>query len=190
MDLPDPCSLTKFPGKAGTVCQLPPDLIPGLHRARLSNFHLHFCRTRRDIELPEWVSGSFPGGILVLPYSNAPGNRPSKSILVNPDDGETFIIDLQEEFYHYYWRDSEHVVFFHNGDCGGLPETISDIDLFNSTLQEYSAKSHPEYILSCYFNSDDEIVRLNYEFSELAVEFVDPSGGAISFLTGPNEDKE
>lgn len=143
--------------------------------------------TRRDIELPEWVSGSFPGGILVLPYSNAPGNRPSKSILVNPDDGETFIIDLQEEFYHYYWRDSEHVVFFHNGDCGGLPETISDIDLFNSTLQEYSAKSHPEYILSCYFNSDDEIVRLNYEFSELAVEFVDPSGGAISFLTDPND---
>jgi len=139
------------------------------------------------LELPEWVRRSWPGGILVLPYGDAINDRPSRSILVNPDNGETFIVDLQKEFYHYYWRDNEHVVFFHEGDCGGSPEIISELSVFSGILQEYETKNHPEYVLGCYSNSDDEIVRLNYKFSELAVEFVDPSNGAISLLTDPND---
>ncbi|HET9910364.1 MAG TPA: hypothetical protein VFQ13_00675 [Anaerolineales bacterium] len=141
----------------------------------------------KTIELPEWVKRSWTGGLLVLPYRDAAGGRPSKSILVNPDNGDTFIVDLQKEFYHYYWRNNEHVVFFHEGDCKGSPEMISELNVFTSILQVYQAKDHPEYVVSCTPDSGDEIVRINYEHSEATVEFVEPSSGAISFLTNPDD---
>jgi hypothetical protein len=146
-----------------------------------------FDQNTRVLELPRWVRYSFPGGILALPYGDAVTDRPSKFVLVNPDTGETFVVDLQREFYHYLWSDSENIAFFHEGDCDRSPKYISELDTFSGTLSVYESNNYPKYILDCYPNSDDEMVRLNHEFNELAVELVNPSSGEISLLTNPND---
>jgi len=143
--------------------------------------------TMMVIELPEWVKRSWTGGLLALPYKDTASIRPSESILVNPDNGDTFIVDLQREFYYYYWRDNEHLVFFHEGDCEVVPGLISELSVFSGILQTYETKDHPEYILDCYYIPDGDIVSLNYEFSELAVELVDPLTREISLLTDPDD---
>jgi hypothetical protein len=146
-----------------------------------------FDQNPRVIGVPEWARFSFPGGILALAYGDATNSHPSKSMLVNPDNGETFIVDLQKDFYHYYWIDNEHIVFFHEGDCGGFPEFISELSVFTGLLQTYGIENYSKSILGCYPNPNDGLVRLNYGFSERAVEFVDRSSGAVSLLTNPND---
>ncbi|MEP7137843.1 MAG: hypothetical protein ABI904_23190 [Chloroflexota bacterium] len=147
-----------------------------------------FDRDTRVVDLPKWIKySSFPNGILALPYGDINNDRPSKVIFVNPDNGVTFVVDLQKEFYHYYWRDRDHIVFFHEGDCSGSPKFISELIVFNGSLQRYEAKTHPEYILDCYPNPNNEIARLNYEFSERVVEFVDPSSREVFQLTNPSD---
>ncbi len=145
-----------------------------------------FQENTKYFELPEWVKISPYGGLLVLPYRDDI-DRPTRAIFVNPENGETFIINLEKEFYYYYWRDNDHIIFFHGLSCNETPEFISELNVYTGVLQKYLAKDHPEFILNCYFDPDDEIVRLNREYSELAVEFVDPSNGNVSLLTDPND---
>jgi len=147
-----------------------------------------FDQNTRVVDLPKWVkNSSFPDGILALPYREANNDIPSKVIFVDPDNGETFIVDLLKAFYHYYWRDRDHISFFQEGDCSGSPKYISELNVFNGSLQVYDAKTFPEYILGCYLDSNREIVRINNEFHEQVVEFVDPSNREVSLLTNPND---
>lgn len=73
--------------------------------------------TSTPFDLPHWVKYSFLGGILALPYRGTTSVNPSKVVLINPEDGDKFFIELSKEFYSYYWRKSETIVFFHEGDC-------------------------------------------------------------------------
>jgi hypothetical protein len=56
-----------------------------------------FYLSYRVIEVPRWVSHSFPGGILALPFKASSEVNPDKFIFVNPNTGETFIVDLHKE---------------------------------------------------------------------------------------------
>src|SRR5688572_16307621 len=141
----------------------------------------------RVVELPRWASYSFPGGILALPYDDSAKENPAKVILVNPDDGEKFVIDLMKDFYYYYWKDSEHIVFFHDGNCGTSPMYISDLNVSNGYLYTYSAETYLGKIEACYISLDDEIVHINNNFSEGEVEYVDLSSGDAFQLTNPSD---
>jgi len=141
----------------------------------------------RVLALPRWARYSFPGGILALPYDDSAKENPSKVILVNPDDGEKFFIDLMKEFYYYYWVDNEHIVFFHDGNCDTSPIYISDLNVSNGVLNLYSAETFPGEIETCCFSLEDKIVHINYDFSEGVVEYVDPSSGDVSQLTDPDD---
>lgn len=146
-----------------------------------------FDQNPRVIELPRWVRYSFPGGTLALPYGDSANSNPSKVMFLNPDDGEKLFVDLPKEFYYYYWKDHEHIVFFHDGNCDTSPQYISDLNVSDGHLQIYTVETYPGKILGCYFDPDDEIVRINNSFPEKEVEYIDPSSGEVFRLTDPND---
>ncbi|HNQ95785.1 MAG TPA: hypothetical protein PKK96_15315 [Anaerolineales bacterium] len=142
----------------------------------------------RVIELPRWVNSSFPGGILALPYGDGIPDKPSRLVFVNPDDGENFIIELQKEFYFYSWRDSENIVFLHEGDCAGSPKYISELNIFSGALRIYENKGDlPKNILNCHLDLEYGTVRLNNGYEESALEYIDPLIREVSLLTDPND---
>jgi hypothetical protein len=68
-------------------------------------------------------------------------------------------------------------------------EFITELDISAGVFQTYTAKDHPEYVQDCYPLPDpgEELTRINPEFSERTVEFIDPSTGNVSLLTNPND---
>jgi hypothetical protein len=152
-----------------------------------SNTSTPFDQNPRVIELPRWVRYSFPGGVLALPYGDSANGNPSKVMFVNPDVGEKSFVDLPKEFYYYYWKDHEHIVFFHDGNCDTSPQYISDLNVSDGHLQIYTAEIYPGKILGCYFDPDDEIVRINNSSPEKEVEYIDPSSGEMFQLTDPDD---
>lgn len=147
-----------------------------------------FAENSQILELPRWVQYSFPGGILALPYGDGITEKPSRLIFVNPEDGETFIVELQKDFYHYLWKDDENIVFLHEGDCNGLPKFISELNIPSGLLWiRENTGDLPRNIRDCYFSRDADVVRLNHESKESVVEYVDPISGEVSLLTDPDD---
>lgn len=173
-------TLTSVPAETFTQTQTAIEVIPSVTPTLLNQSQWLF-------DLPHWVKHSFPGGILALPYKEFDNVNPSKVVFINPEDGDKFFVELSNEFYYYYWGNSENLVFFHEGDCGTSPKSISNLNVTNGYLQKYTAEAYSEKIQNCYSNSYDEMIRLDDTFSERMVEYIDPSSGEVFQLTDPED---
>jgi hypothetical protein len=131
------------------------------------------------IEIPEWAK-NFENNIILLTYRNDDGDRPVKVGLINPKTGEQIYIQLQQGFYPY-WKDAQHIVFLHAGNCDEPPELMTELDLAQGAI------TYKEENRKCELFEEEQIAFLELEEPERTVIIVDSITGDEIPLTSPND---
>ena len=138
------------------------------------------------VDIPGWAT-SPETELILIAYRNESGGRPVRLGLVNPASGEEVEIELGQAFYHFYWKDAGHVVFFHGESCAGPPTAISEFDLSQGMLKQYDPQAQPELLRDCYPIADEQAVQVLPEDAEHSLVLVDAKAGKTFQLTIPND---
>ena len=140
------------------------------------------------IELPDWIKD--PENNLILFTYHDSQERSSKIGFFNPKDGEQVIVQLPNEIYQCYWKDSNHIVFL-QGYCNETPENITELDISQGTLRPSNEKEYPESIQACYPSlniNKKETIKIDTYSPEPTVEIFDSSSSKWLRLTDPSDD--
>lgn len=152
------------------------------------------------VEIPSWARNP-ANNLIKLTYENPDGSRPVKIGLMNPSTGEIIFIELEEGTYFHYWKDAQHIVFFHGLYCDDPPITITELDLSQGTLKKYDAQERTDLIRKCFRNDDEEkLARIVYDEGENKIMITNPGTGRevqltdssdgvtdVTFLISPNK---
>lgn len=137
-----------------------------------------------DFMMPVWVKNT--SNNILLSLEDIDGSRDAQIRMVNSQTGDHLDIDVQREFYFYYWKDFRTITFLQGGDCLDPPTTIFEIDIWDYSLKEFDAYYYPDKIRNCYSYANENIA-IDYDAFEPFVTVTDTVSGEAYLLTNPND---